>query len=90
MKTDSSTKVEALESVFMTLRFDKYFTGQTGAGTFASDPGTIDLNAYIRQADAAYVFLRGQPAADRQHMAASLACRCPGRNRQPTPVPGIR
>ena len=52
----------------MTLRFDKYFTGQTGAGTFTSDPGTIDLNAYIRQADAAYVFLRGQPAADRQHM----------------------
>jgi uncharacterized protein len=52
----------------MTLRFDKYFTGQTGAGTFASDPGNIDLNAYIRQADAAYVFLRGQPAADRQHM----------------------
>jgi len=52
----------------MTLRFDKYFTGQTGAGTFASDPGTVDLNAYIRQADAAYVFLRGQPAADRQHM----------------------
>jgi uncharacterized protein len=52
----------------MTLRFDKYFTGQTGAGAFASDPGNIDLNAYIRQADAAYVFLRGQPAADRQHM----------------------
>jgi uncharacterized protein len=52
----------------MTLRFDKYLTGQTGAGTFASDPGNIDLNAYIRQADAAYVFLRGQPAADRQHM----------------------
>ena len=52
----------------MSLRFDKYFTGQTGAGTFASDPGSIDLNAYIRQADAAYVFLRGQPAADRQHM----------------------
>jgi uncharacterized protein len=52
----------------MTLRFDKYFTGQTGAGTFASDPGNIDLNAYIRQADAAYAFLRGRPAADRQHM----------------------
>jgi alpha-beta hydrolase superfamily lysophospholipase len=52
----------------MTLRFDKYFTGQTGAGTFASDPGAIDLNAYIRQADAAYGFLRGQPTADRQHM----------------------
>jgi len=52
----------------MTLRFDKYFTGQTGAGAFASDPGTIDLNAYIRQADAAYLFLRGQPAADPQHL----------------------
>src|SRR4051812_32420080 len=26
----------------MTLRFDKYFTGQTGAGAFTSDPGTID------------------------------------------------
>ena len=52
----------------MTLRFDKYFTGQTGAGAFASDPGTIDLNAYIRQADAAYAFLRGRPAADRQRM----------------------
>jgi uncharacterized protein len=52
----------------MTLRFDKYFTGHTGAGAFASDPGTIDLNAYIRQADGAYAFLRGQPAAGRQHM----------------------
>jgi hypothetical protein len=52
----------------MTLRFDKYFTGQTGAGAFASDPGTVDLNAYIRQADAAYAFLRDQPAADRQHL----------------------
>jgi alpha-beta hydrolase superfamily lysophospholipase len=52
----------------MTLRFDKYFSGQTGAGAFASDPGSIDLNAYIRQADAAYAFLLGQPAADRQHM----------------------
>jgi hypothetical protein len=52
----------------MTLRFDKYFTEQTGPGTFASDPGTIDLNAYIRQADAAYAFLRGQPPADGQHM----------------------
>src|SRR5947207_1687322 len=52
----------------MTLRFDKYFTGQPGAATFVSDPGNIDLNAYIRQADAAYAFLRGQPTADRQHL----------------------
>ena len=52
----------------MTLRFDKYFTGQTGAGAFASDPGNIDLNAYIRQADAAYALLGAQPTADRQHL----------------------
>src|SRR5258708_521089 len=52
----------------MTLRFDKYFTGQTGAGAFASDPGPVDLNAYIRQADAAYAFLGAQPTADRQHL----------------------
>ena len=52
----------------MTLRFDKYFTGQTGAGAFASDPGTVDLNAYIRQADYAYDYLIGRPQADRQRM----------------------
>ena len=48
----------------MTLRFDKYFSGQTGAGAFAGHPGAIDLAAFIRQADAAYGFLRAQPAAD--------------------------
>ena len=52
----------------MTLRFDKYFTGQTGAGAFASDPGTVDLNAYIRQADYAYDYLIAQPGVDRQRM----------------------
>jgi alpha-beta hydrolase superfamily lysophospholipase len=52
----------------MTLRFDKYFTGQTGAGAFASDPGSIDLNAYIRQADYAYDYLIAQPGVDRQRM----------------------
>jgi pimeloyl-ACP methyl ester carboxylesterase len=45
----------------MSLRFDKYFAGQTGAGTFASDPGSITLNAFISQADAAYDLLRGEP-----------------------------
>ena len=45
----------------MSLRFDKYFSGLTGGGTFAADPGAIDLAAYLRQADAAYGFLRGQP-----------------------------
>ena len=48
----------------MSLRFDKYFSGVTGGGTFAADPGSIDLAPYIRQADAAYGFLRGQPETD--------------------------
>ena len=52
----------------MTLRFDKYFTGQTGAGAFASDPGNIDLNAYIRQADYAYDYLIAQPQVNKQRM----------------------
>jgi uncharacterized protein len=51
-----------------TLRFDKYFTGQTGAGAFASDPGAVDLNAYIRQADYAYDYLIAQPGVDRRRM----------------------
>ena len=38
----------------MSLRFDKYFTGRTGAGAYANDPGRIDLDAFIRQAAAAY------------------------------------
>jgi alpha-beta hydrolase superfamily lysophospholipase len=49
-----------------TFRFDKYFSGQTGGGKFASDPGAIDLNAYIRQADYAYDYLIAQPGVDRQ------------------------
>lgn len=52
----------------MTLRFDKYFSGQTGAGAFASNPGTIDLNAFIRQADGAYSFLLHQPQTDKSKM----------------------
>ncbi len=52
----------------MSLRFDKYFTGRTGAGRYASDPGSMDLNAYIRQADDAYRLLSSQPAADRQRL----------------------
>ena len=30
----------------MSLRFDKYFAGQTGGGTFAANPSSIDLAAY--------------------------------------------
>jgi hypothetical protein len=43
-----------------TFRFDKYFSGRTGAGAYASDPGKIDLAAFIRQADAAYNLLSRQ------------------------------
>ncbi|MDH6143756.1 pimeloyl-ACP methyl ester carboxylesterase [Kitasatospora sp. GP30] len=48
----------------MTLRFDKYFTGRTGAGAYQGDPGRLDLAAFTRQATAAYTTLRDQPEAD--------------------------
>jgi uncharacterized protein len=47
----------------MSLRFDKYFTGQTGAGAYAGHPARIDLAAFIRQAVTAYHLLAGQPEA---------------------------
>lgn len=60
---------EALEGMgIMSLRFDKYFTGRTGGGSYASDPGSIDLNAYIRQANGAFELLADQPAADHQRL----------------------
>src|SRR6185312_966341 len=46
----------------MSLRFDKYFTGRTGAGAYAADPGRIDLDAFIRQAAAAYRVLGARQA----------------------------
>ena len=49
----------------MSLRFDKYFTGQTGAGAYAEHPARIDLAAFIRQAVAAYHLLAGQPEAQK-------------------------
>jgi uncharacterized protein len=52
----------------MSLRFDKYFSGQTGAGALASDPGSATVNTFLQQADAAYSFLRGQPATDTSKM----------------------
>jgi alpha-beta hydrolase superfamily lysophospholipase len=47
----------------MSLRFDKYFTGRTGAGAYAADPARIDLAAFIRQATAGYHLLGRQPEA---------------------------
>jgi acetyl esterase/lipase len=55
-------------SGIMTLRFDKYFSVQTGAGAFAGHPSAIDLAAFIRQADASYDFLRAQPDTDPRRM----------------------
>jgi hypothetical protein len=52
----------------MSLRFDKYFAGQTGAGTFAADPGLITLSDFIRQADAAYDLLCAEPETDTGRM----------------------
>lgn len=48
----------------MSLRYDKYFTGQTGAGALASDPGSATVSTFTKQADAAYEFLRSQPETD--------------------------
>lgn len=50
------------------LRFDKYFSGKTGGGTFASDPTTITYDAYAKQAEAAYAFLAKQPTTDQARM----------------------
>jgi len=50
------------------LRFDKYFSGKTGGGTFASNPGAITYDAYARQADAAYAFLAKQPTTDQTRL----------------------
>lgn len=60
---------DALDRVgIMSLRFDKYFSGKTGAGAFAKDPGSADLNASVAQAEAAYQFLRGQAATDTRRL----------------------
>ncbi len=48
----------------VSFRFDKYFSGQTGAGAYASDPGRIDLAAFVRQADAAYRLLARRSEID--------------------------
>jgi acetyl esterase/lipase len=54
----------------MSLRFDKYFSGRTGGGRYAGDPGSIDLAAFIRQAAAAYRVLCEQPEAPERMLIA--------------------
>ena len=76
----------------MTLRFDKYFSSRTGASAFAGHPSPIDLAAFIKQADAAYGFLRAQrppiPGGCWSPGTARAGCtRCwsPGRSRPARP-----
>ena len=57
----------------MSLRFDKYFAGRTGAGAYAKDPGLIDLDAFIRQENARYV-----RQGDAVHPVAAAAKVAPG------------
>jgi uncharacterized protein len=52
----------------ISLRFDKYFAGRTGSGGYASDPGSVDLDAFVRQAAGAYKLLSDEPSADRQRL----------------------
>ncbi|MDH6123620.1 alpha/beta hydrolase [Kitasatospora sp. GP82] len=47
-----------------TLRYDKYGTGRTGLGAYEGKAATLDLAAYVRQADAAYRFLAAQATTD--------------------------
>jgi hypothetical protein len=48
----------------VTFRFDKYFTGRTGAGRYASDPGAATIEGDLKQADAAFAFLSHQQQVD--------------------------
>jgi uncharacterized protein len=52
------------EDGVMSLRFDKYGTGQTGWGRYQGDVGRIDMAAFTRQAEAAYRALLAQPEVD--------------------------
>jgi uncharacterized protein len=47
-----------------TFRFDKYFTGRTGAGRYAGDPGGATIQGDLNQADAAFRFLSDQKQID--------------------------
>lgn len=81
------------------LRYDKLGTGQTGLGTYAKDPATIDMTAYQDEANAALNFLAGQSGVDRNHLmvighsegalfALQLATAAPG-NTPPVQVLGL-
>lgn len=50
------------------LRYDKLGTGQTGLGHYATDPTTVDIDAFQNEATAALNFLAGQSGIDRTHL----------------------
>ncbi|TDP97418.1 DUF1648 domain-containing protein [Labedaea rhizosphaerae] len=53
----------------LTLRFDKYGSGRTQTNDLGtSDPGGLDLDAFVRQAVGAFGLLAAQPEADRRHL----------------------
>jgi uncharacterized protein len=52
------------EDGIASLRYDKYFSGRTGAGSFADDPASFTIAAQLHQAEAAYDFLAGRPGVD--------------------------
>ncbi|GIH18600.1 alpha/beta hydrolase family protein [Rugosimonospora africana] len=53
----------------MSLRFDKYGTGETGLGAYTGRISDFDYAAQVRQAVAAYRLLAGQPEADRRALS---------------------
>ena len=52
----------------ITFRFDKYFTGKTGAGKLAADPQNATVQDDLRQAAAAYQLLSTQSQVDQTKM----------------------
>jgi pimeloyl-ACP methyl ester carboxylesterase len=50
------------------LRYDKLGTGQTGLGHYATDPTTVDIDAFQNEATAALNFLAGQSGIDRTRL----------------------
>lgn len=50
------------------VRYDKLGTGQTGLGTYAADPATIDMAVFQDEATAALNFLARQSGVDGSHL----------------------
>lgn len=52
------------------LRYDKLGTGQTGLGSYATDPAKVGIGTFQDEATAALNFLAGQSGVDRTHLIA--------------------